>query len=55
MYLSYRVGGSVVKPMFFDYPQDDKCFTDIEHTYMLGDSIKVSPILVPGMKDGDLY
>ena len=36
-------------PMFFDFPSDDKCFEDIEHTYMLGDSIKVSPVLQKGV------
>jgi alpha-glucosidase (family GH31 glycosyl hydrolase) len=49
------MGGAVVRPLFFDYPNDDNTFNNVESTYMLGDSIKVSPILVPGMKDGDLY
>ncbi len=55
LYSAYRMGGAVVRPLFFDYPNDDNTFNNVESTYMLGDSIKVSPILVPGMKDGDLY
>ena len=41
-------GGPLVYPLFFDYPLDDNCFSDIEHTYMLGDAIKVSPVLEAG-------
>ena len=55
MYKSYREGGSVVYPLFFDYPNDDGCFNDVEHTYMLGDSIKVSPILNQGVNEGDWF
>ena len=55
MYKSYREGGSVVYPLFFDYPNDDGCYNDVEHTYMLGDSIKVSPILNQGVNDGDVF
>jgi alpha-glucosidase (family GH31 glycosyl hydrolase) len=40
----------MVYPLFFDYPSDDNCFADIEHTYMLGDSLKVSPVLSAGVK-----
>lgn len=46
MYKVYRFGGSMVYPMFFDYPNDDSTFQDIENTYMFGDSIKVSPVLM---------
>lgn len=49
LYKVYLEGGAVVRPLFFDYPTDDKCFEDLEHTYMLGDSIKVSPVLDAGV------
>jgi alpha-glucosidase (family GH31 glycosyl hydrolase) len=49
MYSVYRDGGALVKPLFFDYPTDDNCFTKIEDTFMLGDSIKVSPVLDAGV------
>jgi len=51
MYKVYLKGGSLVYPLFFDYPSDDKCFEDIEHTFMMGDSIKVSPVLAPNVTD----
>lgn len=55
LYYSYRYGSAVVRPHFYDFPNDDECFNNPEHTYMLGDSIKVSPVLTQGLKDGDKY
>jgi alpha-glucosidase (family GH31 glycosyl hydrolase) len=51
MYKVYREGGSLVYPLFFDYPEDDKVFDVSEETYMLGDAIKVSPVLDKGVND----
>lgn len=45
MFKVYRDGGSIVRPLFFDYPEDDQCFNDIDNTYLYGDAIKVSPVL----------
>lgn len=33
------------KPLFFDYPSDSQAYNRIEHNILLGDSIKLSPIL----------
>lgn len=52
MYQVYREGGALVRPLFFDYPNDDQCFNDASRTFMLGDAIKVSPILESGVADG---
>jgi len=41
--------------MFFDFPDDMNCFDDIEHTFMVGDSVKVSPILQKGFDDFNAY
>ena len=49
MYKVYLYGGPLVRPLFYDYPNDDNVFQDIESTYMLGDSIKVSPVLEAGV------
>jgi alpha-glucosidase (family GH31 glycosyl hydrolase) len=53
LYYAYRVGAAVVKPLFYDYPEDNQAFNSPEQTYMLGDSIKVSPVLDQGVKEGD--
>jgi len=49
MYKVYREGGALVYPLFFDYPEDDKAFDVNEDTFMLGDAIKVSPVLDKGV------
>ena len=33
------------KPLFFDYPNDSQAYNRIEHNILLGDSVKLSPIL----------
>jgi hypothetical protein len=56
MYLTHANGGSLVKPLFFDFPHDDESFSHevLSSTYMLGDSVKVSPLL-QSKQDGDTY
>lgn len=56
MYLTHANGGALSRPLFFDYPSDDMCFSDnvISQTFMLGDSVKVSPVL-SNLKNGDQY
>jgi lysosomal alpha-glucosidase len=56
LYMAHTNGGSLAHPLFFDFPTDDGSFTDssISQTYMLGDSVKVSPVL-GNLNDGDKY
>lgn len=44
-------GGICFDPMFFLYPENDKLYTNIEESLMVVGALKVSPILVPGIKD----
>jgi alpha-glucosidase (family GH31 glycosyl hydrolase) len=54
LFLASIHGGAVVRPLFFDYPLDDNCYTaDSESTYMLGSALKVSPVLTKGLVEGD--
>lgn len=56
MYKVYRYGGSLIRPLFFDYPNDDNCFKNIEDTFMVGETLKVSPVLDKGVTDTyDVY
>ena len=57
LYLAHTVGGSLVRPLFFDFPTDENSFWDAVQstTYMLGQALKVSPVLTAGKKDGDQY
>ena len=31
--------------MFFHYPEDEETFKDVEHTFIFGDALKISPVL----------
>lgn len=43
-------GGTCFDPLFFHWPQLNGTYDDIEHTFMVGDAVKVSPVLE---KQGD--
>jgi len=45
MFAANYTGGTVTYPLFFDSPHDDETFNNVESTYMLGDSLKISPVL----------
>lgn len=45
MFSANYTGGTVVYPLFFDNPTDDESLNNIEQTFMLGDSLKISPVL----------
>lgn len=42
-------GGSCFDPLFYYYPTDDQAFEHIDETYLVGGSLKVSPILEEGI------
>jgi len=48
-------GGALVRPLFYDYPKDEATYATVDNTFMLGDAIKVTPVLQPGVKDGDMF
>lgn len=41
----YRHGGSFWRPLFFEFPKDDEAMNDIEHTFMVGSMLKVTPVM----------
>ena len=43
-----------MRPLFFDYPQDEKAW-EIEDQYMFGPDILVAPILYEGMRKREVY
>ena len=40
-------GGTLVRPLFFEFPEDDKAYENYEHSFMVGSFLKVTPVLVP--------
>jgi len=47
-------GTPVMRPLFFDFPEDEKCYT-IEDQYMFGPDILVAPILEAGATSRQIY
>jgi len=43
-------GGTLIRPLFFEFPDDDNAYKGYEHTFMVGDALKVTPVLVPETK-----
>lgn len=48
-------GDTCFDPLFFRYPDDDNCFENIEHSFMVAKDIKVSPILNPNTTTYESY
>lgn len=40
-------GGSLIRPLFFEFPKDENTYSGYEHSFMVGDAIKVTPQLRP--------
>jgi len=45
-----KSGQTCFDPLFFHYPYDDSTFMETEHSFIVGDALKVSPVLAPGVK-----
>lgn len=54
MEVASRTGTPVMRPMFFDYPQDEICYT-LGGQYMFGDDILFAPIVDQGVTEKKVY
>jgi len=52
-YTDGGLGGQLVYPLLYDYPEDDMTLDNIEQTFMLGDAVKVSPVLTAKQNESD--
>lgn len=48
-------GGSLVKPLFFEYPNDEKAYGKTDFTFMIGNAVMVAPVLFPGYLESYPY
>lgn len=53
-YNAHAFGGTVARPLFFEFPTDPKCL-DIDAQFMLGPDVLVSPVLEQGATSVDAY
>ena len=42
-------GGTVIRPLFFEFPKDDRTFEIADESFMLGAGLKISPVLYEGV------
>ena len=49
-----ETGAPVMRPLFFDFPQDSACW-DVEDSYMFGPDLLVSPVMEAGAVTREIY
>jgi alpha-D-xyloside xylohydrolase len=54
MRMAHEKGTPVIRPLFFDFPDDEGCI-NIEDEFLLGPDILVAPILFEGASSRDVY
>jgi alpha-D-xyloside xylohydrolase len=54
MDIASQDGSPVMRPLFFDFPKDEKCYK-IEDQYMFGPDILVAPVLEEGAASRQVY
>ncbi len=54
MDIASKTGTPVMRPLFYDYPEDKKCF-DIGDEYLFGDDIIFAPIVERGCVSRTVY
>lgn len=54
MHIASKKGYSIIRPMFFEFPNDDVCYT-LDEQYMFGDDIIFAPVVNQGQKIKKFY
>jgi alpha-D-xyloside xylohydrolase len=54
MKAAHEKGTPVIRPLFYDYPEQKKCW-DINDEYMFGPDVLVAPVLYEGMRKRSVY
>jgi alpha-D-xyloside xylohydrolase len=54
MDIASKTGSPVMRPMFYDYYEDEQCYT-LEDQYMFGEDILFAPILDQGVTERSVY
>ncbi|MCD7708777.1 MAG: glycoside hydrolase family 31 protein [Clostridiales bacterium] len=49
-----RTGAPVMRPLFFDFPEDKNCW-EVEDAYMFGPDLLVAPVMEEGARERTLY
>ena len=54
MHVASEKGWPVMRPMFFDFPEDPVCWV-LDEQYMFGDDILFAPVVTAGQTEKDVY
>jgi alpha-glucosidase (family GH31 glycosyl hydrolase) len=50
LFESSKSGRTCFDPLLFHFPEDNEVYKNIEHTFLVGDALKVSPVLESGIE-----
>lgn len=51
---AHEKGTPVIRPMFYDFPEDKNCWT-LDGQYMFGGSLLVAPVMEAGQRTKTVY
>ncbi len=54
MRTAHETGAPVMRPLFYDFPEDAACW-DVEDSYMFGPDLLVAPVMEEGARERTLY
>lgn len=55
MYEAYIYGSPVMRPLFYEFPEDENTYTDNNFTFMFGRNILVANVVEKGQKERKIY
>lgn len=51
---AHEKGTPVMRPMFYEFPEDEECW-ELQEQYMFGDSLLVAPVVYEGEYEKEMY
>ena len=54
MELAHEKGTPVMRPLFYDFPQDAKCW-EVDDAYMFGPDLLIAPVMEEGARERSVY
>lgn len=49
-----RTGAPLMRPLFYEFPQDERCWK-LDYSYLFGDDLLVAPVVMPGVVEREVY
>ncbi len=55
MYEAHTAAAPIMRPLFFEFPNDENCYTDNCFTFMFGPAVLAAPVVEPASDQRTLY